>query len=120
MDQWFRRSLISPSGGRGRRTDRRGRGFQERPQVKNSHIAELGIAIKKGARGQGLGRAMLEDGIGWARTTGIHKLFLGVFETNDRAIALYRSLGFQEEARLKGQVVLRGKPADLVLMALWL
>ena len=94
--------------------------FERGPQVKNSHVAEVGIAIKKEARGQGIGRAMMKEWISWARSIGVRKLFLGVFGTNDRAIALYRSLGFVDEGRLRGQVVLRGEPADVVLMALWL
>jgi RimJ/RimL family protein N-acetyltransferase len=94
--------------------------FRRGPQGKNAHVAELGIALGKMARGQGLGRAIMEEGIEWARSTGVRKLFLGVFSTNDRAIALYRSLGFEEEGRLKGQVILQGNPADLVLMSRWL
>ena len=90
------------------------------PQVKNAHVAELGIALSKGARGQGLGRAIIEAMIDWARSVGIRKLFLGVFHTNERAIALYRVLGFEDEGRLRGQVILEGQPADLVLMSRWI
>ena len=89
-------------------------------QTKNAHVAELGIALQKEARGQGLGRAMMEDMITWARSVRIRKLFLSVFGTNERAIALYRSLGFAEEGRLRGQVILRGAPDDVVLMSRWL
>lgn len=89
-------------------------------QSKNAHTASLGIALRKPVRGLGLGKAMVEDLIRWARSEGIHKVTLGVFATNEGAIALYRQLGFSEEARLRGQVVLAGKPVDEVLMALWL
>ncbi len=89
-------------------------------QTKNAHVAELGIALQKAVRGQGLGRAMMEESITWARSAGVRKLFLGVFGTNEGAIALYRRLGFAEEGRLRGQVILRGALDDLVLMSLWL
>jgi RimJ/RimL family protein N-acetyltransferase len=94
--------------------------FRRGSQAKNAHVAELGIAIQKESRGQGLGRAMLEDGLSWARSVGVRKLFLGVFGTNERAVSLYRGLGFAEEGRLRGQVILRGVPDDLVLMSRWL
>lgn len=89
-------------------------------QSKNAHTGSVGIAIRKEARGLGLGRAMMEDAIGWARSVGIRKLTLGVFATNERAITLYRSLGFEEEGRRKGQVLLGGQPVDEILMARWL
>jgi RimJ/RimL family protein N-acetyltransferase len=87
---------------------------------KNAHTADLGVAIRAEFRGQGLGDALMRSGIEWARSVGIRKLKLGVFATNERAIALYRKLGFVEEARLQGEVVLDGRPVDELLMALWL
>ena len=51
---------------------------------------------------------------------GIRKLFLGVFSTNERAIALYGALGFEGEGRLRGQVILDGLSADLLLMSHWI
>ncbi len=86
---------------------------------KNRHTASLGIALRKDARGVGLGRAMIQEMIGWAQSQGIRKLTLGVFASNRPAVALYRKLGFTLEGRLKGQVILQGKPVDELLMALW-
>ena len=87
---------------------------------KNDHVADLGVAIRKEFRGRGIGEALLRAGLEWARAVGIRKVRLGVFATNERAIALYRKLGFVEEARLRGEVVLEGAPVDEVLMACWL
>jgi RimJ/RimL family protein N-acetyltransferase len=97
-----------------------GADFRRGRWEKNAHTGELGLALRKEWRGRGLGEALLREGISWARASGIRKLKLGVFATNTAAIALYRKLGFQEEARLKGEVILNGAPADEVLMALWL
>ena len=88
--------------------------------AKNAHTASLGIAVRKLVRGQGLGKAIMVDMIGWARSEGVRKVTLGVFATNESAIALYRELGFTEEGRLRGEVMLAGRPVDQVLMALWL
>jgi RimJ/RimL family protein N-acetyltransferase len=87
---------------------------------KNRHVAELGIALRKEVRGLGLGVAMMEAGIRWARSVGIRKLTLGVFATNHPARALYRRLGFTVEGRLRGQVILRGRPVDELLLARWI
>lgn len=87
---------------------------------KNAHVGNLGISLLPEYRGLDLGSALMHVGIEWARVAGIRKLTLGVFATNERAIALYEKLGFVEEARLKGQVILDGMPVDEILMALWL
>ena len=88
--------------------------------AKNAHTASLGISVRKPVRGQGVGKAMMVDMLNWARSEGIRKVTLGVFATNESAIALYRELGFTEEGRLRGEVMLSGRPVDELLMALWL
>jgi RimJ/RimL family protein N-acetyltransferase len=88
--------------------------------LKNRHTASLGIGLRKDARGIGLGLAMMQVLIDWARSVGIRKLTLGVFAPNKAAIGLYRRLGFTLEGRLKRQVILRGRPVDELLMAHWL
>ena len=63
------------------------------------HRAEFGISILKEYWGLGLGRALLEACISCAREAGYVQLELDVVAQNDRAIALYRSLGFEEFGR---------------------
>lgn len=95
-----------------------GANFLRGTHAKNAHVAELGVAIVKPVRGLGIGEALMRAGIAWAKSVGVTRLKLGVFATNDRAIALYRKLGFVEEGRLRGEVVLDGTPVDELLMAL--
>jgi len=82
------------------------------------HHAECGLVILKAFWGQGIGRKMMECLIDWSRAAGHRKLYLKVFDHNERAIRLYDSLGFVEEARLKGDV-LRGDGTygDTIIMA---
>jgi len=94
--------------------------IQRGRESKNAHTASLGLALSKEVRGLGLGKAIMEDLLRWARSEQVRKVTLGVFATNAPALALYRDFGFVEEARLKGQVVLNGTAVDEVLMALWL
>lgn len=95
-----------------------GANFVRGRNSKNDHVADLGMSILSEFRGLGLGTLILKEGVEWARSVGIFRLKLGVFATNERAIALYRKFGFVEEGRLLGEVILHGLPVDEVLMAL--
>jgi putative acetyltransferase len=61
--------------------------------------ADIGMAIVREWRGRGVGSALMDVAEEWARGEGHHKLSLGVFAHNARAIALYRKKGFVEEGR---------------------
>jgi hypothetical protein len=87
---------------------------------KNRHTATLGIAIRDGWRDAGLGRLLLAAVLDWMRSQGVEKACLEVFSTNARALALYRSLGFEEEGRRRRHFKVRGEYVDDVQMALWL
>jgi RimJ/RimL family protein N-acetyltransferase len=95
-----------------------GANFRRGQSAKNAHVGTKGIALTKPYRGIGLGEPMMKAGIEWAGSNGVSRLRLGVFANNERAIALYRKLGFVEEGRLRGEVILDGKPVDELLMAL--
>jgi GNAT superfamily N-acetyltransferase len=65
-----------------------------------AHVARLGMVVREGWRGHGVGAALLESALDWARAhPTIEKVALGVFATNTHAIALYRRYGFAEEGR---------------------
>lgn len=95
-------------------------GYSRGTWSKNSHTGSLAIYIHKEFRSISVGQAVMRVGIDWARKVGIKKLTLGVFATNERAFNLYRKLGFAEEGRLKGEVIINGEPVDELLMTLWL
>jgi RimJ/RimL family protein N-acetyltransferase len=69
--------------------------------VLRSHhgFGEIGMLVARDRRGRGVGTALMEAAIAWAREQGLHKLSLDVFAHNEAAIALYRKLGFVEEGR---------------------
>ena len=60
---------------------------------------EIGMAIAREWRGRGVGSALMEAAIEWARAKGLHKLSLDVFAHNAAGLALYRKYGFVEEGR---------------------
>lgn len=73
-----------------------------------------GIAVRPDAGGRGIGRALAEDAVAWARGRGAVRATLEVRADNTPAIGLYRSLGFVETEPLPGYY----GPADGVRMRL--
>ena len=68
-------------------------------KYKVRHRAELGISILREYWGLGLGRALTEACIQCARDAGYIQLELNVVAENERAVALYRKIGFEEFGR---------------------
>ena len=60
-----------------------------------AHVASASFMVAAAARGRGVGRALVNDALSWARAQGFRAMqFNAVTETNAAAVALYRSLGF--------------------------
>ncbi len=60
-----------------------------------SHIASASFMVAPGHAGRGIGRALGEHVLEWARAEGYRAMqFNAVVESNTRAVALWRSLGF--------------------------
>ena len=68
-------------------------------EVSRHGFGEFGMLVDREWRGRGVGSALLQAAIDWAREQGLHKLCLEVFTHNTAAIALYRKCGFVEEGR---------------------
>jgi ribosomal protein S18 acetylase RimI-like enzyme len=86
-------------------------------------LTNLTVAVDPAAQGHGVGRTLFEGMITAARANPQFRLIeLYCREDNQRAIALYQSLGFVFEGRLKSRVWQGdGKPyLDDLLMALYL
>ena len=68
-------------------------------KYKVKHRAEFGIGILKEYWGLGLGKALTKACIQCAIDAGYEQLELNVVAENERALSLYRSLGFIEYGR---------------------
>ena len=55
----------------------------------------LNVAVAVSARRRGIGRALMDDLLGYARVNGIVRILLEVRGSNAAAIALYEQLGFE-------------------------
>jgi RimJ/RimL family protein N-acetyltransferase len=81
------------------------------------HVADLGLMVDAGHRRQGIGRALLESAVAWARSAEVRKLELHVFPWNEAAIALYEDFGFVREGYRKNHYRRGDEYVDAVLMA---
>lgn len=74
------------------------------------------VAVLPKCRGQGIGRALTQAQIAWARHQGLGVLHLEVRPSNLAAIGLYQSLGFVQVGRRRG--FYQDPPEDGLLMNL--
>lgn len=91
----------------------------QKPRLK--HIGEFGISVVKTYWGLGIGTAMIQYLISWAKTTKIlTKINLLVQQDNTRAYELYKKLGFEKEGEMKRALFLNGNYYDAFYMGLLL
>ena len=81
------------------------------------HRSVLGIALYQKYTGQGIGRIMLERLLSVAKEKGYEQVELDVVATNERAIRLYKRLGFEICGTFPNQMKYKdGTYADAYLM----
>lgn len=82
------------------------------------HAASIGIMIHRDYQGKGIGRRLFEEILDLADNwLMLVRLELGVFTDNQRAINLYKSMGFQIEGTRKYAAIRNGKYEDEYIMA---
>ncbi|MET3322096.1 UNVERIFIED_ORG: RimJ/RimL family protein N-acetyltransferase [Peribacillus simplex] len=74
--------------------------FRSKNTKRLAHTGYFTTMIKKDYRDMGIGKLLIKELLNWAEQNPlIEKVSLGVLSTNQRAIALYKSVGFVEEGR---------------------
>jgi RimJ/RimL family protein N-acetyltransferase len=85
-----------------------------------SHHGDFGISVDESWRGRGVGTAMVNVLLDWARRhPTIEKVCLGVYEDNAGAIRLYERLGFRLEGRREKFFKTDRGYRDDLMMSLW-
>jgi RimJ/RimL family protein N-acetyltransferase len=84
------------------------------PKVR--HTAEVGIGLLQPFREIGIGTALMECAIEWAGAQGLEKLTVSTFSTNQRAINLFKKVGFTATGVRHRQYRVDGDYVDEVLM----
>ncbi len=87
------------------------------PHPASAHVADLGLMVGASHRRRGIGHALLDAAVDWARAASVRKLELHVFPHNEPALALYEGFGFAREGVRKGHYQRGGHDLDAVLMA---
>jgi len=83
----------------------------------SEHVGEIGIGIREGYRDIGIGTEMLKTLIAHAEEIGLKLVTLCVFSTNERAIHVYRKVGFEETGRIPNYIFKDGRYIDHIIMS---
>ncbi len=85
---------------------------------RRSHVMVLGIVVLGPWQGKGIGRALMKEILafadGWLN---VFRIELNVFADNQKAIALYKEFGFEQEGLHRAHALRDGHYADSVSMA---
>ncbi len=83
------------------------------------HFGELGITVLRKYWSLGIGSALIETLLEWAKNSGvIRKINLRVRVDNKRAIKLYKKFGFIKEGTISRQLLIENVFYDTYLMGL--
>ena len=89
----------------------------QRPRIR--HTGELGMSVHRRFWGLGIGSAMLDALLGWAKDTHIvTKINLRVRTDNRRALRLYERYGFVKEGTIRKEILIAGRYFDHYWMGL--
>ena len=83
----------------------------------SKHVADLGLMVAASHRRRGIGTALLDAAVVWARGSEVRKLELHVFPWNRAAISLYERYGFVKEGYRRGHYRRGDEYVDAILMA---
>ena len=85
---------------------------------RRAHAAGLGISVHDDYQGRGVGKALMQAILDLAdRWTPFTRIELTVYADNARAIALYKSFGFEAEGTLRKHTLRNGIYVDTLAMA---
>jgi phosphinothricin acetyltransferase len=81
-----------------------------------AYTVEHSVHVAEGARGRGLGRALVAAAEARARGAGVHSMIAGVAGENADGAAFHAAIGYAEIARLPEVGWKFGRWHDLILM----
>jgi RimJ/RimL family protein N-acetyltransferase len=87
------------------------------PHPASRHVADLGLMVAESHRRRGVGTALLDEAVAWARAAAVRKLELHVFPWNEPALGLYSAFGFEREGYRRRHYERGGELVDAILMA---
>jgi L-amino acid N-acyltransferase YncA len=85
-----------------------------------AHVAQLGTFLRPDARRRGVGQALFQASLNFAREHDFSKIVIQVRSSNSGAQAFYKQLGFRECGRLSRQVRIHEHEDDEIIMEFFL
>lgn len=82
-----------------------------------THVGHVGMGVTQKYRGKGIGKQLLLKSLEHAFETGLQRIELEVFSSNNKAISLYKKYGFKIEGVKSKARYLDGKYDDITIMA---
>src|SRR3989344_3535150 len=83
---------------------------------KVGETAYIVVGVRASHQGKGVGTALLSSAEDFARSRGMHRMELEVFERNEGAIRLYEKLGYVVEGRRREAVKTESGYSDIIWM----
>lgn len=87
-------------------------------RIRSAHFGELGIVVLKNYWNLGIGYNLIKTAIKYGKQAGLKKINLDTRKDNQKAINLYKKLGFKEEGIITRGTLINNKFYDLLIMGL--
>lgn len=84
------------------------------------HVFILGIIVNSKYRWEGIGKQLILTAHEEAKKLGKQKIVLSCLSSNEKAIELYKSIGYEIVGVKKKQFLMGSKYVDEILMEIWL
>ena len=85
-----------------------------------THVGSLGIIVQRNFRDLGIGFILIDKAIRESKRLNKEKIILSSFLDNERALFLYKKIGFKTTGIRKKQFYMDSSYYDEVLMELWI
>ena len=93
-------------------------GLTRLTRPRRAHVGEIGMAVRDDWQGKGVGSALMQAALDLADNwLDLRRLELNVYADNERAIALYRTFGFEVEGTHRAYALRDGTYVDSLCMA---
>jgi len=83
---------------------------------RTTHRASIVIGVHSNSRGKGVGSALFNHIYNWAKQNELHRLELTAIESNEKAIGLYKKMGFEVEGIRENALYIDGKYVNEIYM----
>ncbi|MDO5096195.1 MAG: GNAT family protein [Peptostreptococcaceae bacterium] len=94
--------------------------FKGNPRVRISHHGEIGISVRKKYWGKEVATRLMAELIHFAESIGVTIIHLLVRSDNERAIAFYKKIGFEQDGKFKNYIKIGDEYFDSDHMSLHL